>query len=109
MLQHASVPAGCLLQHACSLEDRAAADCTYMCLTLPPHVSLACLDLSLGSHLTSPSYISLQTEAAKWQELRPYLVSSPKRGVIGNSRYAKRLRSQILAAAKAGNRSATQL
>lgn len=42
-----------------------------------------------------------QGEAAKWQELQPYLVSSPKRGVIGNSKYAKRLRSQILAASKA--------
>ena len=62
-----------------------------------------------GGHLTLPLYVSLQAEAAKWQELRPYLVSSPKRGVIGNSRYAKRLRAQILAAAKAGNRSATQL
>ncbi|CAL5226760.1 g9613 [Coccomyxa viridis] len=46
----------------------------------------------------------LQGEAARWQELRPYLVSSPKRGVIGSSRYAKRLRSQILAASKAENR-----
>ena len=42
-----------------------------------------------------------QREAAKWQELQPYLVSSPKRGIIGNSKYAKRLRSQILAASKA--------
>ena len=79
-----------------------------MCSALLSHVNLATVELT-GSHLTLPLYVSLQTEAAKWQELRPYLVSSPKRGVIGNSRYAKRLRSQILAAAKAGNRSATQL
>lgn len=47
----------------------------------------------------------MQTEAARWQDLRPYLVSNPRRGVIGNSRYAKRLRSQILAAAKSDTRS----
>ena len=50
-----------------------------------------------------------QGEASRWQELRPYLVSSPKRGVIGSSRYAKRLRSQILAASKAASRSVTCL
>jgi hypothetical protein len=42
-----------------------------------------------------------QGEAARWQKLQPFLVSSPKRGIVGNSRYAKRIRSQILAASKA--------
>lgn len=32
--------------------------------------------------------------------LQPYLLAAPRRGVIGNSRYAKRLRKQIIAAAR---------
>ncbi len=41
-----------------------------------------------------------QEEAARWQALRPYLVASPRRGIIGNSKYARRLRSQTIEAAK---------
>lgn len=36
--------------------------------------------------------------------LKPYLVPSPKRGVIGNSKYADRLRKQVVAAARDNRR-----
>lgn len=42
----------------------------------------------------------LQFEQDRQVTLRPYLVSKAKRGVIGKSRYASRLRSQIKQAAK---------
>ncbi len=42
----------------------------------------------------------LQDDATKWQTLRPFLVASPKRGIIGNSKYAMRLRRDILEAAR---------
>lgn len=42
----------------------------------------------------------LQFEQERQITLRPYLVSKAKRGVIGKSRYATRLRSQIKQAAK---------
>ncbi len=32
--------------------------------------------------------------------LKPYLMPSPKRGIIGNSKYAERLRKQLVAAAR---------
>jgi hypothetical protein len=34
------------------------------------------------------------------QMLVPYVVSGPKRGIIGNSRYAVRLRKDIVAASR---------
>ena len=34
------------------------------------------------------------------RELRPFLVPSPNRGIIGNSRYARRLRAQVVEAAR---------
>ena len=42
----------------------------------------------------------LQGEQLKRHMLQPYLVAAPKRGVIGNSRYAQRLRKQIIDAAR---------
>ncbi|EIE23428.1 hypothetical protein COCSUDRAFT_53335 [Coccomyxa subellipsoidea C-169] len=39
-------------------------------------------------------------DATKWQSLRPFLVASPKRGIVGNSKYAARLRKDILDAAR---------
>lgn len=45
----------------------------------------------------------LQIEQERQITLRPYLVSKAKRGVIGKSRYAIRLRSQIKQAAKNRN------
>ncbi len=42
----------------------------------------------------------MQDDATKWQSLRPFLVASPKRGIVGNSKYAARLRKDILDAAR---------
>ena len=42
----------------------------------------------------------LQGDQLKRHMLQPYLVAAPKRGVIGNSRYAQRLRMQIIEAAR---------
>lgn len=39
-------------------------------------------------------------ESQRLQELYPYLVPNPRRGVIGNSRYARRLRNQVVEAAR---------
>jgi transcriptional regulator with AAA-type ATPase domain len=36
-----------------------------------------------------------QSEERRSRALQPYLVSTPKRGVIGNSKYADRLRRQV--------------
>lgn len=44
-------------------------------------------------------YIAQETKARQ-HALAPYLVSAPKRGVIGNSRYAQRLRRQIVDASR---------
>jgi len=42
----------------------------------------------------------LQDAARRSAALQPYLVTSPKRGIVGASRYAARLRGEILAAAR---------
>ena len=36
----------------------------------------------------------------KLQRLAPYVLGRPRRGVVGESRYAKRLRTDVLSAAK---------
>lgn len=41
-----------------------------------------------------------QEERARLAALAPYLVSSPRREVVGSSRYAVRLRKDLAAAAK---------
>jgi transcriptional regulator with AAA-type ATPase domain len=41
-----------------------------------------------------------QEEQKRLALLQPYLVQAPKHGVIGNSKYAKRLRKQIVQAAR---------
>ena len=38
----------------------------------------------------------LQAERQRQAALQPYLVASPKRGIIGNSKYAVRLRRQVI-------------
>lgn len=42
----------------------------------------------------------LQASLERVRALLPYLVSAPRRGVVGSSRYAQRLRAQVLAAAR---------
>lgn len=37
----------------------------------------------------------LQSEERRSRALQPYLVTTPKRGIIGNSKYADRLRRQV--------------
>lgn len=41
-----------------------------------------------------------QAEERRQRALQPYLVAAPARGVIGNSKYAERLRKGVLAAAR---------
>ena len=41
-----------------------------------------------------------QEERQRQLALAPYLVTAPKRGVIGNSRYAQRLRAEIVEASR---------
>ena len=41
-----------------------------------------------------------QEAKARQQALAPYVVTAPKRGVIGNSRYAQRLRREIVQASR---------
>eukprot|EP00879_Flechtneria_rotunda_P013356 GHRR01013946.1.p1 GENE.GHRR01013946.1~~GHRR01013946.1.p1 ORF type:complete len:902 (+),score=300.53 GHRR01013946.1:340-3045(+) len=48
---------------------------------------------------------SMQDEERRQRALQPYLVSTPKRGIVGNSKYADRLRRQIVAAARDHKRS----
>jgi transcriptional regulator with AAA-type ATPase domain len=38
---------------------------------------------------------ALQSEERRARALQPYLVSTPKRGIVGNSKYADRLRRQV--------------
>ena len=42
----------------------------------------------------------LQEQRQRSVALAPYLVTAPKRGVIGNSRYAQRLRREIVQASR---------
>ncbi|KAK9792466.1 hypothetical protein WJX73_007973 [Symbiochloris irregularis] len=49
-----------------------------------------------ASGMRSSALASLQTDKGHAQALRPFLVPSPKFGVIGNSRYAKRTRRAVL-------------
>lgn len=37
----------------------------------------------------------MQSEERRSRALQPYIVSTPKRGIIGNSKYADRLRRQV--------------
>ena len=41
-----------------------------------------------------------QAEREREAALRPYLVSAPKCGVVGTSKYADRLRRQVVAASR---------
>jgi transcriptional regulator with AAA-type ATPase domain len=41
-----------------------------------------------------------QSQEDRARALAPYRVSAPKRGIVGNSRYAKSLRKEIVAAAR---------
>ncbi|GAQ87672.1 hypothetical protein KFL_003690030 [Klebsormidium nitens] len=69
--------------------------------TLPKKVNSA---LS-GQADVGDQHPDVQDEAARQHALRPHLVNCPRRGVIGNSRYAVRLRKEIVQAAKDKNRS----
>ena len=44
--------------------------------------------------------VELRDPDQRQRELRPFLVPSPNRGIIGNSRYARRLRAQVVEAAR---------
>lgn len=44
--------------------------------------------------------VEKQEEERRQRALAPYLVSAPKRGIIGTSKYADRLRKQVVAAAR---------
>ncbi|CAL8472261.1 g11803 [Coccomyxa elongata] len=69
-----------------------------------PDLSLLLFQAAFGA--TGALTRALQDDATKWQALRPFLVASPKRGIIGNSKYAMRLRRDILEAARDPTRSA---
>ena len=58
MLQHASLPAGCLLRQNCQLGERAAATCFFALLS---HVSLTFVDLTLEVIRTSLCRLRLRS------------------------------------------------
>ncbi len=65
------------------------------------------LGLSLSAAMSSRASVAeaaLVDHAARERALAPYRVLAPKRGVIGSSRYAERLRKQLVAAARDPNK-----
>jgi hypothetical protein len=59
-----------------------------------------CIGFCLAAFLTALLLLvgpcsCFQSEERRSRALQPYLVSTPKRGVIGNSKYADRLRRQV--------------
>ncbi|HIK31248.1 MAG TPA: sigma 54-interacting transcriptional regulator [Oscillatoriales cyanobacterium M59_W2019_021] len=63
-----------------------------------PEISQA-FSTQLATQLAAVS-TQLAYERERQEELRPYLVTKAKRGIIGSSRYAKRLRQQVRDAAE---------
>ena len=53
---------------------------------------------TVTTNCSAPSH--LQESEDRQRALAPYRVSAPKRGIVGNSSYAVRLRSQIIAASR---------
>ena len=45
-----------------------------------------------------------QEEKLRQQALKPYLAPAPKRGIMGKSRYAQRLRREVYAASRDAER-----
>lgn len=63
----------------------------------PPAMrALPVLMRSLASHIAKAAPpAALQEEERRQRALAPYLVGAPKRGIIGQSKYANRLRQQV--------------
>ena len=47
------------------------------------------------THARARAHTHTQEEERRQRSLAPYLVAAPKRGVIGRSKYAERLRKQV--------------
>ncbi|MEW5308688.1 MAG: hypothetical protein WDW38_000627 [Sanguina aurantia] len=84
----------------------AAASLTAAGGSASPTVNTAVSQESAARQATEAVADSVQLSQARARALAPYLVAAPKRGIVGSSSYADRLRKQVVMAARDPNRGA---
>ncbi|KAK9803256.1 hypothetical protein WJX72_000197 [[Myrmecia] bisecta] len=102
---------GLLMNKPCRRTVTAASNATVWRISYADftHLTAKYPDLSLSLYKLLSQELDAVSDTLEGEELRrtvlqPYLVSSPRRGIIGNSKYAVRLRTQVVAASHDADR-----